>query len=439
MIMKLTNVFAALAMVALASTACQNEPEAGLTPEQGAKVISVTPSFFSFNRATDTAFEEGDKIGLHIITDATYLNNALYTYTGGALSSATQNMWYKDEEQVADVVAYYPYSAQGAYTAEGYTFAVKNDQSVAGNYTASDLMIAHTTSKPTAEAVVLPFKHALSKIVVKVNNLSTATVENVYIANVYTSAVVDLKSGASTVEGELATIKGASIAAGEEQAWTMIVVPQKEATPKLVVTTSAGQFTFNITAATDLEAGKVASTTLTIDKELIPTDFTPEISDWEKNEDLEFNPSDENLPGIGEGDEPEGNEPETPEGGEVVTPEPEVKAQIYLNPWQWTSDNAWFAAYFWNETTNTWAKLTDDNEDGIYACEMPEGFTNVIFCRMNKLSDVLGWSDPNLPATDATLVWNQTEDLTIDGNMFTINSWNGGKDGKSSGTWSTQR
>ena len=80
--MKLTKLFAALAMVAVATTACQNEPEA-INPEQGAKVIAVTPAFYSFNRATDTAFEEGDQIGLHIITNATYLNNAKYTFTNG--------------------------------------------------------------------------------------------------------------------------------------------------------------------------------------------------------------------------------------------------------------------------------------------------------------------------------------------------------------------
>ncbi|MBQ2796430.1 MAG: fimbrillin family protein [Tidjanibacter sp.] len=302
--MKLTKVFAALAMVAVATTACQNEPEAIVTPEQGAKVISVTPAFYSFNRATATAFEEGDQIGLHIITtDGAYLNNALYTFTGGALASVTPNYWYQDEEQVSDVLAYYPYNAQGAYSAEGYAFAVQADQSKEGAYAASDLLIAATTSKPTAEAVELPFKHAGSKIVVKINNESDDVIKDVYISDVYTAATFNLKSGEATVSGEKAIVKGA--VAGND--WTMIVVPQQAVSPKLIVTTTTeGQYTFNIVAATDLVAGKVATATLNISKELVSTEFTPEISDWESNGDIEFNPSEGNTPGEGEegGDDP---------------------------------------------------------------------------------------------------------------------------------------
>ncbi|MBR1958195.1 MAG: fimbrillin family protein [Tidjanibacter sp.] len=302
--MKLTKVFAALAMVAVATTACQNEPEAIVTPEQGAKVISVTPAFYSFNRATATAFEEGDQIGLHIITtDGAYLNNALYTFTGGALASVTPNYWYQDEEQVSDVLAYYPYNAQGAYSAEGYAFAVQADQSKEGAYAASDLLIAATTSKPTAEAVELPFKHAGSKIVVKINNESDDVIKDVYISDVYTAATFNLKSGEATVSGEKAIVKGAV----DGNDWTMIVVPQQAVSPKLIVTTTTeGQYTFNIVAATDLVAGKVATATLTISKELVSTEFTPEISDWESNGDIEFNPSEGNTPGEGEegGDDP---------------------------------------------------------------------------------------------------------------------------------------
>ena len=58
-----------LAMVAVATTACQNEPEVGNTPDGGTREITVKESLANFNRATDVAFEEGDQIGLHIITN----------------------------------------------------------------------------------------------------------------------------------------------------------------------------------------------------------------------------------------------------------------------------------------------------------------------------------------------------------------------------------
>lgn len=296
--MKFTKLFAAVMAIATIATACQ-EPEAPAL--NNGKEIAVSAQMYNFTRATDTAFEEGDAIGLHIVTDATYLNNAKYTYTGGALVGATTNYWYDDETVTADVLAYYPYSAEATYKAEGYNFAVKADQSVEGAYAASDLLIAATTSKPTEEAVTLPFRHALSKINVKINNASKEVIKDVYVANVYTAATFDLKAGTATVSGEVGTVKAAKAGEG----WTMIVVPQEAATPKMIVTTESNrQYTFNIVAATDLAAGKVATANLTISKDLVATEFSPEISDWETNEDLEFNPGEENKPGEGDVEDP---------------------------------------------------------------------------------------------------------------------------------------
>ena len=295
--MKFAKLFAAVMAIAAVATACQ-QPEEPINPN-APKEISVSAQMYNFTRATDTAFEEGDQIGLHIVTNSAYLNNAKYTYTNGALVGAQTNYWYDDEELTADVLAYYPYNVNATYRAEGYTFGASADQSVAGAYEASDLMIAATASKPTAEAVTLPFRHAMSRINVKINNLSKEIVKAVYVADVYTAATFDLKAGTSTVSGEKTTVKAAAAGA----AWTMIVAPQAAATPKMIVTTESNrQYTFNIVAATDLESGKVATANLTISKDLVGTDFTPEISDWETNDDLEFNPDENNKPGEGEGD-----------------------------------------------------------------------------------------------------------------------------------------
>lgn len=102
---------------------------------------------------------------------------------------------------------------------------------------------------------------------------------------------------------------------------------------------------------------------------------------------------------------------------------------LYLQPGDWAVDNAWFAAYFYNNG-ETWIKMTDSDGDGIYQCVLPDGYPNVIFCRMSKDMTDLSW--------DAK--WNQTVDLTMPtdgGNFFTItNPWDG-PDGKAEGTWST--
>ena len=157
--MKLTKILAVALCFAAVATSCRQEID---TPTPEGKKISVSAQMYNFTRATDTAFEEGDKVGLHIVTPTTtWLDNALYTYTAGKLVGEQTNLWYTDEEVVSDVVAYYPYNAAGGYNAAGYTFTVNADQSTKSAYTASDLMVAATTSAPTEAAVELPFRHAL--------------------------------------------------------------------------------------------------------------------------------------------------------------------------------------------------------------------------------------------------------------------------------------
>lgn len=102
---------------------------------------------------------------------------------------------------------------------------------------------------------------------------------------------------------------------------------------------------------------------------------------------------------------------------------------IYLDPWQWTSDNAVISAYFFGGPSgDQWVSMT--KEGNYYVCEIPEGYPSVIFVRLNPAGAANSWDSK----------WNQTIDLTItsDKNLFTINSWDGGADGKSTGVWSTK-
>ena len=99
---------------------------------------------------------------------------------------------------------------------------------------------------------------------------------------------------------------------------------------------------------------------------------------------------------------------------------------IYLKPnSNWAGNSPRNAAYFFGNGEK-WVGMTDANGDGIYECEAPDGYPNVIFCSMNKNTTGLGWSDK----------WNQTADLTLptDGkNLCTLaNGWDG-----VNGTWST--
>ena len=100
---------------------------------------------------------------------------------------------------------------------------------------------------------------------------------------------------------------------------------------------------------------------------------------------------------------------------------------LYLKPnSNWVQSDAWFAMYYWNNNGSHWVKMTDADADGLYEAQLPSGFSNVIFCRMNPGSTALDWSNK----------WDQTVDLTFNGtkNLFTVanGAWN-----NANGTWST--
>lgn len=290
--MKLTKILAVALCFAAVATSCRQEID---TPTPEGKKISVSAQMYNFTRATDTAFEEGDKVGLHIVTPTTtWLDNALYTYTAGKLVGEQTNLWYTDEEVVSDVVAYYPYNAAGSYNAAGYTFTVNADQSTKSAYTASDLMVAATTSAPTEAAVELPFRHALSKVVVRIDNQLGEEIANVWFSGVYGTTTVNMLDGSSVVSGSKGTIKAASVTVDGAAAWALILVPQSDVTPQLIVTTASDrQYTFGISTPATFSAGKVSTAEISLTKESIATDFTPTISDWEADNELQFNQTEE--------------------------------------------------------------------------------------------------------------------------------------------------
>ena len=109
-----------------------------------------------------------------------------------------------------------------------------------------------------------------------------------------------------------------------------------------------------------------------------------------------------------------------------------TEKMLYLKPnANWKQSNARFAAYFWDNSGNTWVSMVDSDSDGIYELYIPEGYDygcNVIFCRMNPSTTANNWNNK----------WNQTSDLVAptDGkNLYTVKdgTWDSG-----GGTWSVK-
>ena len=110
------------------------------------------------------------------------------------------------------------------------------------------------------------------------------------------------------------------------------------------------------------------------------------------------------------------------------TPTEATKNYVYLNAGGsilWDQANARFKLYVWNDDGEKW--LTGTAVNGKYQFEVPAGYTDGIFVRM----------DPAKTADDWDSVWNQTGDLTLQiGKTYTITSWTGGDNSHSGGSWS---
>ncbi len=101
---------------------------------------------------------------------------------------------------------------------------------------------------------------------------------------------------------------------------------------------------------------------------------------------------------------------------------------VYLVPNNnWKTDNARFAVYYWNSAgANAWTDMSDTDGDGCYEATIPDGYQNIIFCRMSPTALDNSWDNK----------WNQTADLTLptDGtNCYTVaeGTWDSG-----GGSWS---
>ncbi|MBR5595391.1 MAG: fimbrillin family protein [Alistipes sp.] len=307
------KLFALLASV-FAIGACEDLPE---LPQNGVEDYSDIPLNINavpagdFSRATDTAFETGDAISVFGykgdlssgFSVQTWLTNGKFTKGANGFTSAETHYWYSGEE-LGHIVGLYPYSDK--YTAEeflvnGVSFYVKSDQSTHANYTASDLMYAIVNNvTPTANEVVLEFNHVLSKLVVDIDNQSSASIKDVYVSGVFGGATYSMLGGYTI--GNSGTIKAGKLAnasQGYTDSYTLIIPPQQEIPNIAITTTNDKQYTFSVNEPIEFNSGKARHLKVTITEESVSTEIDATIRDWSADEDVEF--SDANNPG---GEEP---------------------------------------------------------------------------------------------------------------------------------------
>lgn len=235
--------YAAFALTIIGLVSCSDEPATAPTSYQDAK---STPMTFVVNhpgqtRATETAFQQNDKIGLYVADAKATLeiggnlvNNEALTYNGSNWAASRTLYW---DDGTYNAYAYYPY-IQDVSSIEDQPFSVSTDQSTKktstalGGYEASDLLFASSKGvKASASPVNLTFKHIMSKLKIRLvkgedfegDMPTTATV---YIHNTVPTATIDLQAGVATryVKGTRQTI----IARQDDATnYSAIIVPQR--------------------------------------------------------------------------------------------------------------------------------------------------------------------------------------------------------------------
>ena len=306
----------------------------------------------------------------------------------------------------------------------------------------TDLLYAEKSLSTDADAtnedkVHLQFAHMLSKVKFTfVNALpNEIQIKNIKINNAPKSASIDMtaetRAWANYADDEVVLDFG-NVKKGEK----LDINEKQESDYARLTLPVGGEYEYNITFDVYVyhgtEAGHIAHSTTLTDAEFMigkAYNLTAVISP----ENLGLQPIEFTVDAVDEWDNggeydiyaPEGDddEPETP----VVPEEPEVKeTKLYLKPnANWNMDNARFAAYMWNNSGDVWFDMTlVEGETNIYEFTLPEGYSNIIFCRMNPGAADNNWNNK----------WNQTGDLVVptDGmNMFVVpeSAWDGATTG----------
>ena len=277
------------ALATLGFTACSSDHESyldGGTPRS----IAIDPTLLQMGastRATDVDFEAGDAIGLDITMagdQSLYKQNERLVFNGTNFVSEGELLWYEDIGLKSNLVAYYPYNA-----VQPQEFTVKQDQATGKNYTLSDLMLASKNEvQPTLEATHMVFRHALTKLVVNLNNVSGGKIVSVAFKGAVPTATLDLKQGTVAVKSEVAPQDVVAKPIVEGKQYAAIIVPQTvQLQLAVTLNVNGGEKVLTQTYKTlDLLNGQY-SVAVDVKPEKIEMSVSGEIEDWTDNGSLE--------------------------------------------------------------------------------------------------------------------------------------------------------
>lgn len=163
------SVFLLVPIAIMAIAACsQVEPESAQTT--GGKKMVFTSSIGAYTKVTGNHFDTGDQAVLSIGSPVN-ASKVVLTYANGSFTPSQALYWALNQadDLKTDFWACYPYSPD-VDPGQPFTFDLKRDQRPTGAYAACDLLVAKTQAAPADDVIHLGFSHALSRLVITVDN-----------------------------------------------------------------------------------------------------------------------------------------------------------------------------------------------------------------------------------------------------------------------------
>lgn len=234
------------------------------------------------SRATDIAFEDGDKISVFAsvngaIEEQNYAQNVCYEYFDNLFT--TQGTLSYQNDNTLTFYAVYPF---GDYSTPSFTFETLTDQSTHEKYTASDLMTASATSN-NEKVVDLVFNHRLSKVIINFSaEIMPSGVQSLTFKNVKTTALSDLNSNTYKCGESRADIKACSNGTNSFKA---ILPPQVIENGSLFAEIKIGDKTYKWEIGRDiiLNSGVEYTFSLVLKDNVT---FTSQINPWNTQEEI---------------------------------------------------------------------------------------------------------------------------------------------------------
>ena len=283
-----------LATTAILLAACSTDSD--VLPPQDLGQIRVTASVGAMTRVAhsgnSTTFETNDRISVYAWLGADnnmqrlVVDNSINTLGGDGIWTAEPQMLWADNTSDHYFLGIYPERNRATdYDADPYTLDFNNQ-------TASDLLVARTTAKPTGSAVKLEFEHVMAKLVV---NLSFRNEWTIAPEVVSVTAVACTEATVNYLENpvEVTPATGQNLVVipftGTSASFAGIMIPGQSGFRTINVTLENGKvYTYTHPSGIDLQPGRYTTVNLVLGRDNIKLDDAGiNVSDWENGTSID--------------------------------------------------------------------------------------------------------------------------------------------------------